>query len=527
MGVDEPGQDGEPAEVDDLGVVGQAVVGPGTASTRASRTRSVRGPAWTSPVSTSRRRPARTASGPGASAKGAGLGIGVMVAAAGGAGRRGRIPCVHDPSRPARPPPVHRRPRGRRAHRHRPARAPDRLRARPAGDRPEGVLRPARAAQRRIGSLDARAIATMDPEQLETAFRTPPALHRFPGNMAKRVRELCAAIADDYGGDASRIWTEAADAKDLYKRLIALPGIGEMKAGTIVSLLGKRYGIKPAGWDEVVPDHPTLGDVDSAEALAEYQAGKRARKAAVRAARASARERDADGRHPRRLRDDRGRPDGALAVPPDPPDAPDAVQPRLLAALHVDARAAGSWSGWRTAWRSSNWAMIMSNTASLVFMRSRSPWRCSFRRAGARRAAAGEAALAGRRRSRRDGPGARGRAGGVGDRPFVLASSRSARGSPSVPAGAQRPQLDACRSCRRSRRHAERRMFQLASVRAVWNARRSRRGHSGRSAQATGSRAGSASPVSSRVLRPARSRPAAGHLAVGLGLGPRSRRGRP
>ena len=136
----------------------------------------------------------------------------------------------------------------------------------------------------RIGSLDARTIATLDAEKLDAAFRTPPALHRFPGNMAKRVRDLCQAIADDYDGDASRIWTDAADANDLHKRLIALPGIGEMKAGTIVALLGKRYGIKPAGWDEVIPKTPTLGDVDSAEALAEYQAGKRERKAAARAA---------------------------------------------------------------------------------------------------------------------------------------------------------------------------------------------------------------------------------------------------
>jgi len=136
----------------------------------------------------------------------------------------------------------------------------------------------------RLGSLDARTIATLDAEKLDAAFRTPPALHRFPGNMAKRVRDLCQAIADDYDGDASRIWSGATDAHDLHKRLIALPGIGEMKAGTIVALLGKRYGIKPAGWDEVVPKTPTLGDVDSAEALAEYQAGKRERKAAARAA---------------------------------------------------------------------------------------------------------------------------------------------------------------------------------------------------------------------------------------------------
>lgn len=137
--------------------------------------------------------------------------------------------------------------------------------------------------KRRVGALDAAAIAAMDPEALDVVFRTPPALHRFPGNMAMRVRDLCAAIADGYDGDASRIWSEAADARDLHKRLIALPGIGEMKAGTIVSLLARQYGVTPAGWEAFIPDHPTLGDVDSAEALAEYQAGKRARKAELKA----------------------------------------------------------------------------------------------------------------------------------------------------------------------------------------------------------------------------------------------------
>ena len=101
--------------------------------------------------------------------------------------------------------------------------------------------------------------------------------------MAKRVRDLCAAIAADYGGDASRIWSEAADAQDLHARLIALPGIGEIKAGTIISLLANRFGVRPAGWETLLPDHPTLGDVDSPEALAEYQAGKRARKAELKA----------------------------------------------------------------------------------------------------------------------------------------------------------------------------------------------------------------------------------------------------
>jgi uncharacterized HhH-GPD family protein len=138
--------------------------------------------------------------------------------------------------------------------------------------------------RRRLGTLDAAALATMEYEAFEAAFRTPPALHRFPGSMARRVRELCVAIADGYGGEADRVWADATDARDLYRRLIALPGIGEMKAGTIVSLLGQRYGIRPAGWEAVVPSTPTLGDVDSPEALAEYQAGKRARKAAARAA---------------------------------------------------------------------------------------------------------------------------------------------------------------------------------------------------------------------------------------------------
>jgi len=137
--------------------------------------------------------------------------------------------------------------------------------------------------RRRIGTLDAAAIATMDPEALGVAFRTPPALHRFPGNMAGRVRDLCAVVAEQYDGDAARVWTGATDARNLRARLMALPGIGEMKATTILALLAKQFGVRPAGWEAELPDHPTLGDVDSAEALAAYQAGKRAHKAELRA----------------------------------------------------------------------------------------------------------------------------------------------------------------------------------------------------------------------------------------------------
>ena len=142
--------------------------------------------------------------------------------------------------------------------------------------------------QRRIGPLDASVIANMDPARLDEAFRRRPALHRFPGNMARRTQELCAALVRDHGGDASRVWTEAHDARDLERRLLALPGIGQMKAATLIAILGKRFGVRPAGWEEVAPTHPTLGDVDSPETLKRYQEGKRAYKASLRAEEATA-----------------------------------------------------------------------------------------------------------------------------------------------------------------------------------------------------------------------------------------------
>jgi uncharacterized HhH-GPD family protein len=138
--------------------------------------------------------------------------------------------------------------------------------------------------RRRIGHLDAARIAAMDPAELDRAFRERPALHRFPGSMAAKVQALCASITRDYGGDAGRIWREAKDGRDLEARLLALPGIGEMKARSILAILGKRLAVAVPGLAAVMPSHPTLGDVDSPEALAAYQAGKRAKKAALRAA---------------------------------------------------------------------------------------------------------------------------------------------------------------------------------------------------------------------------------------------------
>jgi uncharacterized HhH-GPD family protein len=136
--------------------------------------------------------------------------------------------------------------------------------------------------KQRLGHLDAARIAATDPGELEVAFRERPAIHRFPGNMAKRVQALCAAIAQDYDGDAARVWTTAADTPDLERRIRALPGFGDMKVIALGATLSKRFGVAAA--DGLVPSFQTLGDVDSAEALEAYQAAKRAWKAERRAA---------------------------------------------------------------------------------------------------------------------------------------------------------------------------------------------------------------------------------------------------
>jgi uncharacterized HhH-GPD family protein len=133
--------------------------------------------------------------------------------------------------------------------------------------------------KRRVGTLDAHTLAATD---LEPAFREKPAVHRFPGNMAKRVRELAAVVEEEYGGHAERVWTDAADGADLRQRIASLPGFGEMKIKALGAVLAKRFDVAVAR--DLVPNHPTLGDVDSAEALEEYQAKKRAYKSARRQA---------------------------------------------------------------------------------------------------------------------------------------------------------------------------------------------------------------------------------------------------
>jgi uncharacterized HhH-GPD family protein len=141
----------------------------------------------------------------------------------------------------------------------------------------QAFLGPLRIKQR-IGTLDPKELERTD---LEPAFREKPAVHRFPGSMAKRVQELAAYVAEEYDGDAARVWTDAKDGADLKRRLAALPGFGDMKVRSVTAVLAKRYGIAKA--KEVAPDHPTLGDVDSPQALLDYQAAKRAHKAELRA----------------------------------------------------------------------------------------------------------------------------------------------------------------------------------------------------------------------------------------------------
>ena len=145
---------------------------------------------------------------------------------------------------------------------------------------PTAFMGPLKLKQR-LGTLDPGKIAATDPATLLEAFREKPAIHRFPGSMAERVQELARVVEEDYGGDASRLWTEAADGADLRARIGALPGYGEMKVKALGSVLAKRFGVAAA--QGLVPNHPTLGDVDSPEALERYQAAKREYKAKLRA----------------------------------------------------------------------------------------------------------------------------------------------------------------------------------------------------------------------------------------------------
>ena len=133
--------------------------------------------------------------------------------------------------------------------------------------------------KQRLGHLDAGQIARMDPERLDAVFRERPALHRFPGNMARRVQQLCQVIATEYDGDAAGIWRDARDGADLARRISALPGFGEQKTQITVAVLAKKWAVQPAGWERYAAQWHTVADVDSPESMAEARDVKRRMKA--------------------------------------------------------------------------------------------------------------------------------------------------------------------------------------------------------------------------------------------------------
>lgn len=146
---------------------------------------------------------------------------------------------------------------------------------------------PHRLSERIDGPLAPETIAAMDPDDLETIFRTKPALHRYPGAMAKRVQALAQAIVDHHDGDASQVWSLATDGADLKRRLTSLPGFGDQKAKIFIALLGKQCAVQPDGWetaagDYALPGHRSIADVVDPESLAEVRAFKQQQKAAKR-----------------------------------------------------------------------------------------------------------------------------------------------------------------------------------------------------------------------------------------------------
>ena len=129
----------------------------------------------------------------------------------------------------------------------------------------------------RLGSdLDAAEIAAMDPEALESLFKEKPALHRFPGSMAKRVQGVCTHVAEEYSGSVKAIWEDIDDADELMARLLAMPGFGEYKARIYLGLLAQRFGIRPAGYEAHLPTWPSVVDRASLDDLAELKARKKA-----------------------------------------------------------------------------------------------------------------------------------------------------------------------------------------------------------------------------------------------------------
>jgi uncharacterized HhH-GPD family protein len=133
--------------------------------------------------------------------------------------------------------------------------------------------------KRRLGHLDARKIASMEPDALDAVFRERPALHRFPGSMARRVQAMCVAVVADYGGDAGSVWRDAKDGAELAARIKRLPGFGDMKTKILVAILAKKFDVRPPGWEKQAATWHSVADVDSAESMAQARDVKREMKA--------------------------------------------------------------------------------------------------------------------------------------------------------------------------------------------------------------------------------------------------------
>ena len=143
----------------------------------------------------------------------------------------------------------------------------------------------------RVGSLDARTIAEYDPEKFAALCSTPPAIHRFPGSMAKRVQSMCQGLVEEYDGSAEALWTQGnPNGAEVLKRLKALPGYGAIKAQIFLALLGKQRGLKATGWQKAAGEfgkkgtHLSVADITDQASLLEVRAYKKQMKAAAKAA---------------------------------------------------------------------------------------------------------------------------------------------------------------------------------------------------------------------------------------------------
>ena len=142
----------------------------------------------------------------------------------------------------------------------------------------------------RVGGLDARRLADADPDEFAAACATPPAVHRYPKSMAKRIQALCQELVDSYDGRAEGVWTTGSpNGAEVLKRLKSLPGFGEAKAKIFLALLGKQRGLKATGWQKAAGDYATKGsflsvaDITDQASLLEVRAYKKEMKAAAKA----------------------------------------------------------------------------------------------------------------------------------------------------------------------------------------------------------------------------------------------------